>query len=47
MSYYTQDDFDISKLGSFYAKDKTIFKVFVPEAESVFLIIVNNKYEMH
>lgn len=47
MSYYTQDDFDISKLGSFYAKDKTIFKVFVPEAESVFLIIDNNKYEMH
>lgn len=44
---YTTTDFDIKKLGSFYRKDKTIFRVFAPESSEVCLIIKNNKYQMH
>lgn len=40
-------DFDIKKLGSFYDKEKTIFRVFAPSSEKVFLVINNHKYEMH
>lgn len=44
---YTLADFNIKKLGSFYEKDKTIFRVFAPESKQVFLVINGNKYEMH
>ena len=36
---YKIDDFDIKTLGSFYAKDKTIFRVFAPESKQLYLII--------
>lgn len=44
---YTKEDFNIKKLGCFYDKEKTVFRVFAPESESVFLVIGNNKYAMH
>ncbi len=47
MINYTSADFDIKKIGSFYSKNKTIFRVFAPESLSMNLIINNNKYEMH
>lgn len=44
---YKVDDFDIKRLGSFYTKDKTIFRVFAPETEQLYLVINSKKYEMH
>lgn len=44
---YSNNDFNIQKLGSFYFKDKTIFRVFAPENEKMFLVIHNHQYEMH
>lgn len=44
---YTKADFDIKKLGSFYSKDKTIFRVFAPDYEKMYLVINNHQYEMH
>lgn len=44
---YTTKDFNIKKLGSFYAKDKTIFRVFAPESKQVWLIVNNHRYQMH
>ena len=47
MVNYTVDDFSITTLGSFYQNDKTIFRVFAPEYEQLFLVIGENSYEMH
>lgn len=44
---YSNSDFDIKKLGSFYFTDKTIFRVFAPETEKMYLVINNHQYEMH
>ena len=44
---YTNKDFDINILGSFYEKDKTIFRVFAPETSKLFLVVNNKEYEMH
>lgn len=44
---YKNTDFNINKLGSFYEADKTIFRVFAPEAKQMHLIINNKPYEMH
>ena len=47
MISYTNKDFNIKKLGSFYSTDKTIFRVFAPESKNVYLVIRNKEYEMH
>lgn len=47
MVNYTNNDFDIKELGSFYSSNNTIFRVFAPESKKVFLIINNQKIEMH
>lgn len=47
MIYYSSDDFDIKKLGSFYQFDKTTFRVFAPEHKNLFLVIEDDVYEMH
>lgn len=44
---YKTSDFNINILGSFYEKDKTIFRVFAPETNKLFLVINNIQYEMH
>ena len=44
---YSLKDFNIEILGSFYQKNKTIFRVFAPESKQVFLVIDEYKYEMH
>lgn len=44
---YKVKDFDINILGSFYEKDKTIFRVFAPETKQLFLVVREKKYEMH
>ena len=47
MINYKKEDFDIKTLGSFYSKNKTIFRVFAPESKRVSLIISDKPYEMH
>ena len=47
MTYYTNEDFDIKKLGSFYQVDKTVFRVFAPEYNELFLVIDDHSYPMH
>ena len=47
MVEYTLQDFDIKKLGNFYYPDKTVFRVFAPEYEELFLFLNDHKYEMH
>ena len=47
MTAYTSSDFDINKLGSFYEKDKTIFRVFAPNSSQVYLVINEKEYKMH
>lgn len=47
MSHYTSYDFDISRLGSFYTKDKTIFNVFAPNVNEMFLVIDGIRYTMN
>ena len=42
MVNYTVDDFSMTTLGSFYQNDKTIFRVFAPEYEQLFLVIGEN-----
>ena len=44
---YSLNDFNIETLGSFYQKNKTIFRVFAPESKCVYLVINQKKYEMH
>ena len=44
---YSNSDFDIKKLGSFYFTDRTIFRVFAPETKKMYLVINNHQYEMH
>ena len=44
---YSLNDFDINILGSFYEKDKTIFRVFAPETKKLSLVINNKEYLMH
>lgn len=44
---YSLNDFNIETLGSFYQKNKTIFRVFAPESKQLFLVIDDYKYEMH
>ncbi len=44
---YLNNEFDICKLGSFYFKDKTIFRVYALDTKSINLIINNQKYLMH
>ena len=47
MTYYTNEDFDIRKLGSFYEVDKTVFRVFAPKYNELFLVIDEHSYSMH
>lgn len=47
MIEYTIKDFDIKQLGSFYYHDKTVFRVFAPDHNKMFLLIDNDLYEMH
>ncbi|MDO4197526.1 MAG: alpha-amylase family glycosyl hydrolase [Erysipelotrichaceae bacterium] len=47
MINYTKTDFDITKLGSFYSQQKTIFRVFAPESKGVSLHIANQSFNMH
>jgi len=44
---YTSADFNIKELGSFYREDSTYFSCFSPDSEKMFLVLANNKYEMH
>jgi len=44
---YSRADFDITKLGSFYTIDKTIFRIFAPFNKQMYLIIDETPYEMH
>ena len=43
---YKEDDFKIEELGNFYSKDKTVFRVFAPEHDTLFLLINDTSYEM-
>ena len=47
MNRYKADDFDIEKLGSFYAPAKTIFRVFSPYYKELYLVIKGHSYQMH
>ena len=47
MADYTEKDFDIKTLGSFYEIDKTIFRVFAPNSKQVYLIANDTQYTMH
>ena len=47
MANYSENDFNIKMLGSFYKKDKTTFRVFAPESKAVYLVINNKDYQMH
>ena len=47
MIEYKETDFNIKRLGSLYSKEATIFKVFAPGYDTLFLVIHNRKYEMH
>lgn len=47
MADYSKEDFNIKQLGSFYHNDKTVFKVFAPYDEILYLCINNHKYLMH
>lgn len=38
---YTDNDFNIKELGSFYSSENTIFRVFAPETKELFLILNN------
>lgn len=38
---------NVSTLGSFYSKEKTVFRVFVPFVEKVKVVIENKSYEMN
>ena len=44
---YTVEDFRIDQLGSFYGKDKTVFRVFAPEHDTLFLILNGQRFNMH
>lgn len=44
---YTIEDIQIETLGSFYKKDKTLFRVFAPKSNSIDLVINNSHYKMH
>ena len=43
---YRTDDFNIKELGSFYYQDKTIFRVFAPEHNTLFLVLNDRKIQM-
>ena len=47
MINYSEADFDITALGSFYYPEKTVFRVFAPESKGVNLIISNQSFSMH
>lgn len=47
MIEYSKKDFNTSILGSFYSKEKTVFRVFAPESRDVSLVIHNKRYKMH
>ena len=47
MTYYTIEDFDIKKLGSFYQPDRTVFRVFAPDHKQLFLQLDGSIYTMH
>jgi len=47
MIEYTNADFNIKELGSFYREDSTYFSCFAPDSEKLYLVIDGNKYEMH
>lgn len=44
---YTDNDFNIKELGSFYSSENTIFRVFAPESKEVYLILENQKIKMN
>ena len=47
MVNYTNSDFNIKELGSFYSSENTIFRVFAPESKEVYLILENQKIKMN
>ena len=47
MKRISKKDLDIDALGPEYHQDKTIFRVFVPDCEMVFLSLKDQKYPMH
>lgn len=47
MIQYSRDDFNIDQLGSFYSRDKTVFRVFAPEHDTLFLLLEGREYAMH
>ena len=47
MIEYTENDFNIEELGSFYSKHKTVFKVFAPESRGMILVLNDKKYPMN
>lgn len=47
MINYSKSDFNLSILGSFYSKEKTIFRVYAPENKGINLVIYNKRYPMH
>ena len=47
MREYNINDYNIRNLGSFYHLDKTVFRVFGPNHEQLYLVINNHDYLMH
>lgn len=47
MIEYSENDFKIDELGSFYSKEKTIFKVFSPSSKEIKLILNDKEYQMN
>ena len=47
MKEYQISDFNIRSLGNSYQPERTVFRVFAPENESMELVIRNHAYQMH
>lgn len=47
MVNYNSTDFNIKEFGSFYSKDKTIFRIFAPENKKMYLVLNNETILMN
>lgn len=46
MSDYSYSDFSINELGSFYEKERTVFRVFAPDFDELYLVCNSERYRM-
>jgi len=44
---YSKTDYNISKLGNFYQRDKTLFRVFAPTYDELYLELNSQSFKMH